>query len=515
MRIGVYDRYWDTLGGGEQFAGGIAEALAKRHDVDAVGPLPIDKERTLERLGVDLTNVTTRIVGDHDSALSAASADYDLFVNCTYLSGTPSLARHGLYIVHFPGTGITWRSEQEARIGDAVGRARREPQLYWREGFHPAEHDGAQRWTNGFGGLLVRWPSGGRLEIDISGEHWPGELSAHCRVQIDDRIAFDGELPRDGAITLTTDVPVGNPALMVVFKSDAFVPHEVSGVPDIRQLGTLITGIRANGRTVTLGGSTSRFRALALDRYAILPTYGTVASNSEFTREWVKRWCGRESDVLYPPVHMQRRAPKDKTILSIGRFFDAESGHSKKQFELVQAFRKLVDSGVRDWTLHFIGGCDRRNREYAAAVRREARGLPVAFHFNAPGEDLRDLVGKASIYWHGGGFGEDESRTPERFEHFGISVVEAMSAGAVPVVFGAAGPREIVRSGTDGFHFRTLDELAARTRQLIEEPATLARMATSCAERASYFGFERFEDRLNDLVDRILGGPAVRRSAGL
>ena len=43
--------------------------------------------------------------------------------------------------------------------------------------------------------------------------------------------------------------------------------------------------------------------------------------------------------------------------------------------------------------------------------------------------------------------GEDAERHPERFEHFGISVVEAMAAGAVPLVFGAAGPGEIVQDG--------------------------------------------------------------------
>ena len=45
MRIAVYDQYWSTLGGGEQFAGGIAAALADHHDVTLVGPEPIDTGR--------------------------------------------------------------------------------------------------------------------------------------------------------------------------------------------------------------------------------------------------------------------------------------------------------------------------------------------------------------------------------------------------------------------------------------------------------------------------------------
>ena len=57
MRIAVYDRYWSTLGGGEQFAGGIAAALRSHHDVDLVGPEPIDTGRFAERLSIDLAGL--------------------------------------------------------------------------------------------------------------------------------------------------------------------------------------------------------------------------------------------------------------------------------------------------------------------------------------------------------------------------------------------------------------------------------------------------------------------------
>ena len=54
MRIAVYDHYWSTLGGGEQFAGGIAAALRADHEVELIGPERIDTDRFAERLGIDL-----------------------------------------------------------------------------------------------------------------------------------------------------------------------------------------------------------------------------------------------------------------------------------------------------------------------------------------------------------------------------------------------------------------------------------------------------------------------------
>ncbi len=70
------------------------------------------------------------------------------------------------------------------------------------------------------------------------------------------------------------------------------------------------------------------------------------------------------------------------------------------------------------------------------------------FHVDAPGAELADLYARASIFWHAAGLGEDAEDDPNRMEHFGISIVEAMSAGAVPVVLGVrpARPRSSSRA---------------------------------------------------------------------
>ena len=41
---------------------------------------------------------------------------------------------------------------------------------------------------------------------------------------------------------------------------------------------------------------------------------------------------------------------------------------------------------------------------------------------------------------------------PASVEHFGISIVEAMSRGAIPVVTAAGGPSEIVIHNVTGYH---------------------------------------------------------------
>jgi glycosyltransferase involved in cell wall biosynthesis len=196
-----------------------------------------------------------------------------------------------------------------------------------------------------------------------------------------------------------------------------------------------------------------------------------------------------------------RPGEKAPLILVLGRFFDPSYGHSKKQHELLATFRSLHRAGwLPGWRLAIVGGCDAKNREYALAVKRAARGLPVEVHVNAPGSVVERLLGEASIYWHGAGLGEDAEHHPERFEHFGISVVEAMAAGAVPVVFGAAGPAEIVHDGIDGLHWSTLDQLADTTVALVADDARRKQLAEAAVHRAADFSADVFATRLGQFV---------------
>jgi glycosyltransferase involved in cell wall biosynthesis len=88
-------------------------------------------------------------------------------------------------------------------------------------------------------------------------------------------------------------------------------------------------------------------------------------------------------------------------------------------------------------------------------------------------------------------------------EHFGISIVEAMSAGAVPVVLGVAGPAEVVVPGVSGRHFVGLSDLVAQTVELIGDPAELSRLSAGAVERAQYFGLDAFAERLDALVGQV------------
>ena len=118
----MYDLYWSTMGGGEQVDGSIAQVLAGDHDVTLLGPHPVDVDATFRRLGVDLSACGHRRVVD-DQEASEASADFDVFVNGTYLSKSINRAPIGYYYVHFPGEVPTRADLARSRMGVAGVKA--------------------------------------------------------------------------------------------------------------------------------------------------------------------------------------------------------------------------------------------------------------------------------------------------------------------------------------------------------------------------------------------------------
>ena len=104
MRTAVYNQFWHSLGGGERYSAMIASTLAQDgHEVDLIGPIDVDLDKLASHLSVDLTGVRLRIVPCEDETeVAKASADYDLFVNATYMSNLEPRAARSAYVCFFP-----------------------------------------------------------------------------------------------------------------------------------------------------------------------------------------------------------------------------------------------------------------------------------------------------------------------------------------------------------------------------------------------------------------------------
>jgi glycosyltransferase involved in cell wall biosynthesis len=240
----------------------------------------------------------------------------------------------------------------------------------------------------------------------------------------------------------------------------------------------------------------------------IVESYRHIWSISAFTARWVKRYWGRDSDVIAPIVDVASFAPgiKRKQILSVGRFFSGT--HNKKHLEMIGVFRDLTAQDLAGWELHLAGGTmpQPEHQAYLAQVRAAAQASGVQLHLDAGFELLRGLYAESSVYWHAAGYGEDEEREPIRFEHFGITTVEAMAAGCVPVVIDRGGQPEIVRDGHNGRLWSDLNGLRRATLDLAGDPALRERLAGQAIADSRQYDASHFARRLDALMGCVAGG---------
>ena len=243
-------------------------------------------------------------------------------------------------------------------------------------------------------------------------------------------------------------------------------------------------------------------------------SYSAVAAITSYTGGWVRKLWGREPRIIYPPCDdMGPATAKQKIILHVGRFAAEREGdehHDKRQRALLETFRGMAGAHEDGWQLHFAGTVrrDEESAQFAAALVEKARGLPVTFHFDAGFGELRDLYRKASIYWHATGYGYDAEEYPAKQEHFGITTVEAMSAGAVPVVINSGGQREVVTHESDGLLWDDLDGLAAQTSRLIHDRNLRGQLSRRAVLSSRRFGRGAFGASMDRLVESVLSdGP--------
>lgn len=228
-----------------------------------------------------------------------------------------------------------------------------------------------------------------------------------------------------------------------------------------------------------------------------LSSWNLILYNSLFTKENSVRNWPLSSYVIYPPVDIAHIKPlqKKKYILSVGRFFGFLK--DKKHEIMIRIFIELCrNKKIRDWSLHLAGAASKGDQTYLKELQKIANSYPIIFYPNIDADNLFQLYGQSTIYWHAAGYNETD---PTKMEHFGISTVEAMAAGCVPVVIRKGGQLEIVESGKSGFFWNDPEELKEHTINLISSPKLIEKISKQAHKRSINFSKEIFVQKIKQL----------------
>ena len=210
-------------------------------------------------------------------------------------------------------------------------------------------------------------------------------------------------------------------------------------------------------------------------------------ANSRYIARRIKKTYGKPSDVIYPPVDVDKftlREAKEEFYLTASRMVPY-----KKIDLIVEAFSQT------DKKLLVIGdGPDMAKIKSKAGKNVELLGF-------ADDETMADLMGRAKAFV----FAAEED--------FGITPVEAQACGTPVICFGRGGARETVLDGESGLYFmeQNAKELLAAVAKFeqnydkfeptkIRENSLKFSRARFEAEIKSYVEkkYEEFKDGLND-----------------
>jgi GT2 family glycosyltransferase/glycosyltransferase involved in cell wall biosynthesis len=236
---------------------------------------------------------------------------------------------------------------------------------------------------------------------------------------------------------------------------------------------------------------------------AHLTGYDRIVVNSAFTRTHTERALKNYGyghipvTVVHPPVKTNASEAAALyhsdaiTLSSVGRYITRE--HMKRQDVVVETLRMLTGSGVVQQA-HIAGALSAHADDVAFYEKLKADAPRFAsVEANVSRARIEAILGATSIYMHATGYGMSPAVHPHYMEHFGITIVEAMSYGAVPLVFAAGGPVEIVEAAGVGYTFRTTEEAAACIRHFAALPeAERQIMAQKAFKAAQGYGEARF-----------------------
>ncbi|RJX16369.1 glycosyltransferase family 1 protein [Candidatus Bathyarchaeota archaeon] len=220
-----------------------------------------------------------------------------------------------------------------------------------------------------------------------------------------------------------------------------------------------------------------------------------ILCNSNYTKKAIKKFWGLNSEVVYPaldPIFMQPPKnlgkPRENIVLCAGRFTKL-----KRQDFLVKIFPKIKQK-ILDAKLVLAGFPDERHKEFYDKLLVEAsKNKGIEIYSNPSDEELFKLYSKAKVFCH-----------PRIGEHFGLTIVEAMSQGVPVVAYNSGGVKETITHGKNGFLANNDEEFLRYIIKVLSlKDVEWLKMQKAGIKKAKMFSPTRFTEKIRKIIQKI------------
>lgn len=220
---------------------------------------------------------------------------------------------------------------------------------------------------------------------------------------------------------------------------------------------------------------------------------GLIVANSKFTQNVIEKRLKKRTLVINPPVTSSRIVSRVKlrnhknVVITISRF------RSPKGLEIIPK----IASYVKNCEFIIIGIADNDSEQCLKKLSEEVERLGVQkrVHIfkNKPYSFTLAALSTAKVFLH-----------TQSTEAFGMSIVESMAAGCVPIVPKTGGPWIDIldcQEGKYGFSYKDPSEAADKIKLLIGDESLRSKVSARAVKRAEIFDSTVFEKKLLYVVE--------------
>ena len=207
-----------------------------------------------------------------------------------------------------------------------------------------------------------------------------------------------------------------------------------------------------------------------------------LVTNSTYNARQIRKVFGSKPTVLHPSIDPipYRYEPKNGKVLTVCRLTP------EKNLQIINE----VLRHIRGTRFSVAGGTTPQSSGVVSTLRNRY----VDLYPNPRRDEIVGLMKESSVYL---------STQPN--EAFGMAVLEAMSAGCVPVVYRNGGPWYDIlgaEDGESGYGYTRGREAAERIADVLSDDGARERLRMNSVRRSKYFTTERFRDGLLGIIEK-------------
>jgi len=228
-----------------------------------------------------------------------------------------------------------------------------------------------------------------------------------------------------------------------------------------------------------------------------------LMTNSQFSKEQIRRDLNVDALIVYPGidtrkyVSLMNRAVREDIVVTVSRI------DKEKNLDIIPQLARYCP----DTKFAILGATDSSSEWYKAQIVEESKRLDVEDRVlilaNATDAQKTELFSRAKIYLH-----------TMVDEHFGMSIIEAMSAGLMPLVHESGGPWVDIlqrNQGLYGYAFNDIEEAASVVNGILKDEAMREAIARRAVERARGFDSLVFKASMLGIIEPMAKARSLSR----